>query len=1038
MPLPRPTAPPAAPAPPTARDALAAGLAFALALLLAVPGCNCRETDSQLVLSNEAPLVAIIQPQPGTDGAPVPFALGEGIVFVAAVQDDDSVAELAVAWSAVQTDAPGSDPLDLGSSSVDAEGFTSIVANALTAGRWLVTATATDGDGATGDASIAVLVTGQNQAPEVVITSPVSDALYTEGDSIPFAATTGDDAGSAQLVAEWYSDVDGVLDSAPPSLAGLLTFSTDTLSLGEHTVTVTVVDGGGLQASDQVTLSVAPSDLPPTTPTVTIEPAAPLGSDDLLCIVTIASTDPEGLPVTHEFSWLVDGSPTSITESSVPAGQTSSGQEWTCVVRGNDGSLDSEPGSASVTVGNTPPSIEEVALGPSPAYETSVLICAPSGWLDEDGDSETYEYSWTINGVPLGSSAASATLDGSFFSRDDLVTCVVTPTDGIDAGEPVESGAVLIENSPPTPPTVSVTPSPSASTQDALLCVALGGSDDDPADSISYELEWWLDGVHQPAYDGLSNIPASATSLGQTWSCRMRTSDGTASSDWVEDSTQILPQAGDLVIDEAMIDPYAVSDAAGEWVEIYNRSGEALDLLGFELHDDGSDSHVIAESVILPAGGRAVLARNEDASSNGGVAADYEYSGFALDNDSDEIVLSYGGVEVDRFEYALSYWSGGLSGQSATLDGALGTPDPLVNDDPDNWCGSTLPITSPGSDFGTPGAANDDCACFDSDGDGDGFGDSATCALDDCNDANAAINPAATDVCENGVDEDCSGADATCSCASTDGDGDGYGDGAACSPVDCNDANSNVNPGATETCNGIDDDCDAVTDEGFDNDGDGWTTCEGDCNDFASSVHPGAVETCNGVNDDCDAQVDEGFDGDGDGYTSCGGDCNDGNANINPAELDVCNGVNDDCDASTDENAAGDSYEPNDTSSAAYYIGGDDSSLTIYGTMHLSTDNSDWYWINTIDDTDVICDLFNIQVSLESIPSGADYDVYLYDGDLSLLDWSANTSNDDENIAWSSGCLAWEDNGGPYYVRVKRWSGWNCSDTYRLEVSNSN
>ena len=52
-----------------------------------------------------------------------------------------------------------------------------------------------------------------------------------------------------------------------------------------------------------------------------------------------------------------------------------------------------------------------------------------------------------------------------------------------------------------------------------------------------------------------------------------------------------------------------------------------------------------------------------------------------------------------------------------------------------------------------------------------------------------------------------------------------------------------------------------------DNDGDG--SCQGDdCDDSNGSVYPGAVEQCNGVDDDCDWLVDEGFDTDGDGYTT--------------------------------------------------------------------------------------------------------------------------------------------------------------------------
>ena len=68
-----------------------------------------------------------------------------------------------------------------------------------------------------------------------------------------------------------------------------------------------------------------------------------------------------------------------------------------------------------------------------------------------------------------------------------------------------------------------------------------------------------------------------------------------------------------------------------------------------------------------------------------------------------------------------------------------------------------------------------------------------------------------------------------------------------------------------------------------DADGDGFTTCDGDCNDADPNVFPGAAEACNGVDDNCDGATDEGFDADGDGFTVCGGDCDDTDPSVNPA-----------------------------------------------------------------------------------------------------------------------------------------------------------
>ena len=72
-----------------------------------------------------------------------------------------------------------------------------------------------------------------------------------------------------------------------------------------------------------------------------------------------------------------------------------------------------------------------------------------------------------------------------------------------------------------------------------------------------------------------------------------------------------------------------------------------------------------------------------------------------------------------------------------------------------------------------------------------------------------------------------------------------------------------------------------------DGDADGYTACQ-DCDDADPNVHPGAAETCNGRDDDCDAILDNGIDADGDGHSGCGGpDCNDANSGVwgLPAEV---------------------------------------------------------------------------------------------------------------------------------------------------------
>jgi hypothetical protein len=333
------------------------------------------------------------------------------------------------------------------------------------------------------------------------------------------------------------------------------------------------------------------------------------------------------------------------------------------------------------------------------------------------------------------------------------------------------------------------------------------------------------------------------------------------------------------------------------------------------------------------------------------------FSTVATDCD-DGVATTFPGA-VEACDGADTDCVGGLPAAEADRDG-----DRFVGCQPAGWVATPRPIgggdcddldraVHPGVFDEVPGDGVDqDCDGFEScleDSDGDGFGGTFTsvplgtaCAdvgAGDCDDADGGVFPGAAERPFDGVDQDCDG-DPGCA---RDGDGDGVGGDEVVScrhpeavtlGDDCDDGDASRWPGAAEVCDGLDDDCDGVADDGLpvgtwyvDGDGDGvgagagsvgcdggdgYAGVGGDCDDLDPARHPGAAEACD-QDLDCDGRVFEctGADDDGDGWcadVSCAGDlspgdCDDDGPRGEPrlALEDCDNGVDDDCDLVIDE-----------------------------------------------------------------------------------------------------------------------------------------
>ncbi len=428
------------------------------------------------------------------------------------------------------------------------------------------------------------------------------------------------------------------------------------------------------------------------------------------------------------------------------------------------------------------------------------------------------------------------------------------------------------------------------------------------------------------------------------------------------------------------------------WMVKINTSGTLLwnNLFGTNSSEDATDAIILGDNNYMITGATSAgINGDKSEASNGG----NDIWMVKTDTDGDIIYdRSLGGNQNDYSNEIISVSDGGLAVLSKSLSGVSGDKSETTKGSEDFWIiklTGYYPTT-----------------IFYIDEDNDGYGDisSTTTACSalpgyvadntDCNDENELINPVANELC-NGFDDNCNTLidEGVLATYYADNDGDTYGNplvfeigcdasvGFVVDNSDCDDTNISVHPYGLEICNGLDDDCDALTDnddpsitgqstwyadtdaDGFGNISSSVLSCEipsgyvadnSDCDDSNAFVNSSITEICNSIDDDCDGLIDNNdpsitgqstwyVDTDEDdfgdaavsllscdnpvGYVADNTDCDDSNAFVNSSITEICNGIDDDCDGSIDND------DPTVTGQSTWYA---DTDLDTYGDASVS------------------------------------------------------------------------------------------------------
>lgn len=365
-----------------------------------------------IITPNTAPTAGIASPADGSQ-----YDETENINFIGTASDnEENQAELTYSWA---SDIDG----EFGTAIVDTE-------DSLSAGTHTITFTVTDSGELSDSAAISVVV-GSNTAPTAVISSPTDGSSFNQTQTITFNATASSDEqdSAVALGYEWVSDIDSTIGTA-------ITFTRDDLSVGTHSITLTVTDSGGLTDQASVTVTINTN----TPPDVTIDQPADGASFNQTDNITFqCSTDDAEDTIMSTYAWSssIDGS----FGGSLPIVQNdslSAGSHTITITVTDSGGLQASDSIQLFIDSNTAPtaSITSPADGSSYSESTAITFQGSAGDAEDGVLGLTYDWTSSIDGS--FSTLLIAPLVGSLSTGTHTIVFTATDSGALSASDTIE------------------------------------------------------------------------------------------------------------------------------------------------------------------------------------------------------------------------------------------------------------------------------------------------------------------------------------------------------------------------------------------------------------------------------------------------------------------------------------------------------------------------------------------------------------------------------------------------------------------------